>query len=63
MKVYLTFHQVKACLTVCALGGKKGFIEETNLCFVENSKSENYHLEMNSAHFKEWLIENVLPTI
>ena len=50
-------------LIVCALGGKKGFVEETNLCFVGNSKSEDYHREMNSAPFKEWLTEKVLPNI
>ena len=48
-------------LIVCASGGKKGFVEETNLCFVGNSKSEDYHREMNSAQFKEWLTEKVLP--
>ena len=50
-------------LIVCELGGKKGFVEETNLCFVGNSKSEDYHREMNSAHFKEWLTEKVRPNI
>ena len=48
-------------LIVCELGGKKGFVEETNLCLVGNSKSEEN--EMNSAHFKEWLTEKVLPII
>ena len=28
-----------------------------------NSKSEDYHREMSSAHFKEWLTEKVLPNI
>ena len=48
-------------LIICALGGKKGFVEEINLCFVENSKSEEYHQEMKN--FKEWLTEKVLPNI
>ena len=50
-------------LIVSALGGKKGFVEETNICFVGNSKSEDYHREMNSSHFKESLTEKVLPNI
>ena len=51
------------CLIVSAVGGKKGFVEETNLCFVRNSKSEDSHLEMNLAHFKDGLTEKVLSTI
>ena len=43
--------------------GKKGFEEETNLCFVRNSKSEDSHLEINLAHFKDGLTEKLLSTI
>ena len=50
-------------LIVSAVGGKKGFVEETNLCFVRNSKSEDSHLEINLAHFKDGLTEKVLSTI
>ena len=50
-------------LIVSALRGKKEFVEETNLCFVGNSKSEDNRPDMSSAHFKEWLTEKVLPTI
>ena len=50
-------------LIVSAVGGKKGFVDKTNLCFVRNSKSEDSHLEMNLAHFKDGLTEKVLPTI
>ena len=65
IKVDLTFHQVLkgTCLIVCALGGKKGFVEKTNLRFVGNSKSKDYHREINSAHFKEWLTQKMLPNI
>ena len=51
------------CLIVCALGGKKGFVEKTNLRFVGNSKSKDYHRDINSAHFKEWLTQKMLPNI
>ena len=44
---------------VCASGGKKGFVEETSLCFVGNSKSEDYHGKMNSAHFEEKVLPNI----
>ena len=47
-------------LIVSALRGKKRFVD---LCFVGDIKSEDYHQEMNSAHFKEWLTEKVLPNI
>ena len=50
-------------LIVSAVGGKKGSVEETNLCFARNSKSEDSHLEMNLAHFKDRLTEKVLSTI
>ena len=46
------------CLIICALGIKKGFVEETILCFIGNSKSEDYLSSgMDSAHFKEWRTE------
>ena len=39
-------------LIVSALREKKEFVEETNLRLVGNSKGEDNHLEMNSAHFR-----------
>ena len=50
-------------LIVCALGNEDGFLPGTTLCFAGNSKSPDYHKEMNSKHFEEWWIDTVLPAI
>ena len=52
------------CTSHCfCIRRKKGFVEETNICFVGNSKSEDHHREMNPSHFEEWLTEKVLLNI
>ena len=43
------------------LGSKNGFLKDCGGCFVGKKDSADYHSEMNSPHFKKWLVETVLP--
>lgn len=44
-------------------GGNTGFVENALLVFKSNTKSGDYHDEMNSKNFKKWLIEKLLPNL
>ena len=52
----------KGCrLIINHLGSKNGFLKDCGGCFVGKKDSADYHSEMNSPHFKKWLVETVLP--
>ena len=57
IKVDLTFRKLRHTSHFFFCKKKETYV------FLGNSKSEDYHLEMSSAHVKEWLTEKVLPTI
>lgn len=44
-------------------GGKMGFVQNANLVFKSNTKSGDYHDEMNNTNFKKWLTEKLLPNL
>lgn len=44
-------------------GGEKGFVPNALLTFKSNTKSGDYHHEMNNANFKKWVIEKLLPNL
>ena len=41
-------------LIILHAGGDSGFVDSAGLVFVGNTKSSDYHDEMNSRHFNEW---------
>ena len=40
-----------------------GFLPECDLVFIGNTKSHDYHDEMNATHFNEWWSEKLLPNL
>lgn len=44
-------------------GGDTGFVENALLVFKSNTKSGDYHDEMNSTNFKKWIIEKLVPNL
>lgn len=44
-------------------GGEEGFVKDGLLVFKSNTKSGDYHDEMNSNNFKKWLNEKLLPNL
>lgn len=44
-------------------GGDTGFVENALLVFKSNSKSGDYHNDMNNVNFKKWLNEKLLPNL
>ena len=48
-------------LIILHAGSKDGFLQNCELVFVGNTKSHDYHDEMNAKHFTEWWTEKLLP--
>lgn len=44
-------------------GGDTGFVTNALLVFKSNTKSGDYHDEMNSTNFKKWVIEKLVPNL
>lgn len=44
-------------------GGENGFIENAYLKFKSNSKSGDYHSQMNYTNYKKWLQEKLIPNL
>ncbi|XP_072930356.1 uncharacterized protein [Epargyreus clarus] len=44
-------------------GGEEGFVENALLVFKSNTKSGDYHDEMNNDNFKRWTIKKLLPNL
>lgn len=44
-------------------GGQAGFVENALLVFQSNTKSGDYHDEMNSKNFKKWVTDKLLPNL
>lgn len=44
-------------------GGETGFVENALLVFKSNTKSGDYHEEMNNTNFKKWITEKLLPNL
>ncbi|XP_063897313.1 uncharacterized protein LOC135118660 [Helicoverpa armigera] len=44
-------------------GGEMGFVENALLVFKSNTKSGDYHDEMNNTNFKKWVTEKLLPNL
>ncbi|KAJ0175323.1 hypothetical protein K1T71_009464 [Dendrolimus kikuchii] len=40
-----------------------GFVQNANLVFKSNTKSGDYHDEMNNTNFKKWLTDKLLPNL
>ncbi len=49
-------------LIIVHAGSSLGFVPNAKLSFV-SKKSSDYHDEMNSQHFEEWLVTKVFPNI
>ena len=50
-------------LIVLHAGGGEGWVEGADLVFLSKTNSADYHDEMNSEHYIEWLMEQLLPTL
>ena len=50
-------------LIVVHAGSTTGFVPHAKLNFVSKTNSSDYHDEMNSKHFEEWLETKVFPNI
>ena len=50
-------------LIILHAGWKGGFLPGCELVFVGNTKSHDYHDEMNAKHFEEWWTQKLLPSI
>ncbi len=48
-------------LIVVHAGGNEGWVDGADLVFLSKTKSADYHDEMNSDHYMEWLDEQLLP--
>jgi len=44
-------------------GGDTGFVNNALLVFKSNTKSGDYHDDMNSTNFKKWVIEKLVPNL
>ncbi|GBP58671.1 hypothetical protein EVAR_97074_1 [Eumeta japonica] len=44
-------------------GGDAGFVKNALTVFKSNTKSGDYHDDMNSANFKKWVIEKLVPNL
>lgn len=44
-------------------GGEMGFISNAQLIFKSQSKSGNYHDDMNRTNFMKWLSEKLIPNL
>ena len=50
-------------LIVLHAGGEKGWVDGVDLVFTSKTNSADYHDEMNSDHFLEWMTDQLLPTL
>lgn len=50
-------------LIIVHAGSSEGFVKEAKLSFVAKSDTGDYHNEMNSKHFEEWMLNKVFPNI
>ena len=50
-------------LIIVHAGSTTGFVLNAKLNFVSKTNSSDYHDEMNSKHFEEWLQSKVFPSI
>lgn len=46
-----------------AFGSESGFLENTTEVFIGQKDSKDYHREMNTKHFTEWLGKSVIPNV
>ena len=44
-------------------GGVEGWVDGADLVFRSKTKSADYHDEMNSEHFMEWMTQQLLPRL
>ena len=44
-------------------GGVEGWVEDADLVFLSKTNSTDYHDEMNSEHYIEWLMVQLLPKL
>lgn len=49
-------------LIISAVGGDDGFIQVANEVFTSKNDGD-YHKEMNSAHFEEWVVQKLIPKL
>ena len=50
-------------LIVLHAGGVEGWVDGVDLVFRSKTKSADYHDEMNSEHFMEWMTQQLLPRL
>lgn len=50
-------------LIIVHAGGAMGFIPNAMLLFRSNTKSGDYHAEMNFENYKKWLTEKLIPNL
>ena len=44
-------------------GGERGFVKDGKMVFLAKKGTQDYHDEMDSARFKNWFEENLLPNL
>ena len=49
-------------LIILHAGGVDGWVEGADLVFRSKTNSTDYHDEMNSKHYMEWMTQQLLPT-
>lgn len=50
-------------LIILHAGGVEGWVEGADLVFRSKTNSQDYHDEMNSEHFLEWMNKQLLPAL
>jgi hypothetical protein len=50
-------------LVIVHAGSDQGFVPGANLNFITKSKTEDYHDQMNSQHFEEWIDTQLFPNV
>ena len=50
-------------LIILHAGGVDGWVEVADLVFRSKTNSTDYHDEMNSKHYMEWMTQQLLPQL
>ena len=50
-------------LIILHAGGVDGWVEEEDLAFRSKTNSTDYHDEINSKHYMEWMSQQLLPQL
>lgn len=50
-------------LIIVHAGSANGFVKDAKLSFIAKNDTGDYHNEMNSKHFEEWITDKVFPNI